>query len=29
MGWISKPKIRKDVEGKKGEYYSYLKTISG
>ena len=29
MGWISEAEIRKDVEGKKGEYYSYLKTISG
>ena len=28
MGWISGAEIRKDLEGKKGEYYNYLKNIS-
>jgi glucose-1-phosphate thymidylyltransferase len=26
MGWLSEAEIRKEVVGKKGEYYSYLKT---
>ena len=28
MGWLNEKEVAVEVEGKKGEYYSYLKTIS-